>query len=275
MEHEPLWVRPLIKWLEEVLLLNTGKLPAVERLAAGNGFQETLTAIVSYGKGHTEQWFFRKVSSTSRWCTISGIYSALGIPTIKPIPFDDCTLVYASVEGVDLRDYQPETHTELLLFADALGEAFIASILTELGDRKPGNMILSKRLSGKGYFITHIDFDKSLYIPWYDKVIDRHRFIKYSFRRLALPWADQLNDNLRSAFLERITNSAERYLQALLRPKTRTPEDLKYNYLNETIPASGIIFPWDQDMLRFAYRQLAYWNKAGPKEIRRQIVRLL
>jgi len=275
MDHAPRWAQLLITWLLEQLSENDGILHTVESLVAGTGFQETWTAIISDSEGRTSRWFLRKVFFTARWCTISGIYSALGIPTIKPIPFDDTTLVYPAIEGTVLKDYRPHSETELLLLADTLGEAFIPPLLTELGDRRPQNMILSKSLDGNDYCITHIDFDKSLYIPWYNKIMNRHRFIKHVLRRITSPWIDQLDSTIRSVFIERFTDGAEKYLQGRLKIKIQTPGGLKHNYLRHILPSGKINLPWDWKMLRFAYKQLAYWGKVGAEEIKAHIARLL
>jgi hypothetical protein len=270
----PSWIRHLVTWLEEMLSENYGGQYMVESLAVGTGFQESWEAIVTDGTGKTSRWFLRRTSSTARWCTISGIYSALGIPTIKPIPYDDQTLVYSMIPGVVLKDYDPKSKTELLQFADRLGEAFIPPLLTELGDRKPGNMILTKSLFGHGYCIIHIDFDKALYIPWYDKIINRDRFIKYLIRRLVLQWITRLDKNMRSVFIERFANSAEKTLSYLSNMTIRTPEDLAYNYLQKLLPSQKIKLVWDRHMLRFAHRQLVYWGRIGDKKIARHLMRL-
>lgn len=275
MDHAPQWTHLLITWLGQQLSENDGALHTVESLDAGPSFRETWIASTSDGKGRTRRWFLRKVSSTARWCTIAGIYSALGIPTIKPIPFDANTLVYPFIEGILVRDYKPQSEKALLQLADNLGEAFIPPLLTELGDRRPKNMIWSKSPAGKGYYITHIDFDKSLYIPWYNKIANRHRFIKYSLRRLTSPWIAQLDSKVRSVFIERFTKSAEKYLQERLKIEIQAPAELTHNYVQEVIPSRAIDLPWDRKILRFSYKQLVYWKKVGAQELRAHIARLL
>lgn len=274
MDHVQ-WTHLVITWLGEQLSKNDDALHTLKSLVAGPSFRETWIARTTDTKGRTRRWFLRKVFSAARWCTIAGIYSALGIPTIKPIPFDANTVVYPFIEGILLRDYRPQSEKEFLLLADNLAKAFIPPLLTELGDRRPKNMIWSESPAGKGYYITHIDFDKSLYIPWYNKIANRHRFIKYSLHRLTSPWIVQLDSTIRSHFIERFTKSAENYLQERLKLKIRAPVELTHNYVHEVIPSGEIDLPWDWKVLRFTYRQLSYWEKVGAQELRAHIARLL
>lgn len=275
MHPLPHWTTPAVAWLEEMLSENYGVSHRVESLVAGTGLQDTWTAVVSDKRGGTGRWFLRKVSSTARWCTISAAYSALDIPTMRPIPFDHNILAYPAVEGMVLTDYRPESKTALLELGSALGAAFIPPLLTELGDRRPGNMILSESSSGDSYHIVHIDFDKSLYMPWYKKIVNRRSFIKHLCRRLVSPWVVDLDIDTRTAFFERFTVSAEKSLHDCLIINIQAPEDLMCNYLKEIFPSMQMDLPWDSNMLKFTYKQLSHWEKIGATQIRQSIARLL
>jgi len=271
----PEWVCTLVSWLEDIMLNSYGVRLERSSLSPAGGFQGTWTVTVAVPSGETERWFLRKVFSSARGCTIAGILHALQLPTIKPIPCNETTLAYRGVFGIPLSEFRLAQCDDIVAFAEALGDAIIPPLITEMGDRKPANMIITRMSSEGSYRITHIDFDKSLYIPWYDKVFNRRRFTKYLVRRLVLPWVGTVHGHgFNSIFLDTVCTRAAACLGSSLSRQGNLKRPFSINYFDEELRHAKTNLFLDVSVLNHVVRQMMYWRRKSPMTLRNEISRL-